>query len=154
MIGGLTQRVRDNICGFSKRKAFSASSIAKAIGEPNAAMVQQVFADLVDRGELLRKGPGKYVYAGSSKRGRKSPVTERVLRSMHLANSFTARDIAILAEATKNFVYKIIRALAAKGDLIDVGTSDNLSGQAERRFKVKNRDAFYLEHLIREHRAK
>jgi len=146
---GLTAKIRACISGFSSRKTFSAPTIGRLIEEPNAPMVRAVFDDLHKRGEIIKKGPGRYSYKGASKLwGKANPVTRRIWRAMHVSRTFSARDIAILADGTKPFVDKIIRVLAASGEVVVAGKKRNVNGYLETIHRIKDRDGFYLKHLI------
>lgn len=149
MKDGLTARVRACISGFSKRKTFSASAVAQLIEEPNAPMVRAVFANLLKRGEIIKKGPGRYSYKGISKLWQKeNPVTKRIWRAMHVSKTFSATDITILADGTKPFADRIIRVLAASGEVVAAGKKRNVNGHLETIYRIKDRDGFYLKHLI------
>ncbi len=149
MTAGITSRVRDCISSFSRRKSFSASAVARMIGEPNAAMVQQVFADLLERGEIVKLAQGQYRYLGVGHFWRKpNPVTRRLLRAMHVSLAFSARDLVVLTDATRSFAHKLIKRLVASGDVVLVGMQKSINGQSEATYRVKDRDAFYLKHLI------
>ncbi len=149
MTDGLTSKVRDYIKDLPKKKAFSASEVARMIGEPNALMVQQVFADLIGRGEIIKIEPGRYSYVGVCKLWQKpSPVTWRMLRAMHVSGSFSARDLVTLADGTRNFAYKLICRLEASGEIVPAGKQKNINGCPEKVYRVKDRDAFYLKYLI------
>jgi hypothetical protein len=134
---------------FSSRKIFTAAAIAEALGECDAFMVRRVLVKLAERGEITRKGRGKYSNKGDSKPRKKSaPVTSRALRAMYLSKVFISRDIALLADAKRNFVNSLIRRLAASGEIVPVGRQKDTSGQMVTAHKVKDRDAFYLKHII------
>ncbi len=151
MRNGLTAKVRGCITGFSNRKTFSASTIARLVEEPNAPMVRAVFANLLKRGEIIKKGPGRYSYKGISKLWKKeNPVTRRIWRAMHVSRTFSARDIAILAEGRRPFVDKVIRVLVASGEVVAAGKRRNVNGYLETIYRIKARDAFYLKYLLEE----
>jgi hypothetical protein len=149
MNSGLTGRVRECISGFSKRKTFSASAVAKLIGQSNAFAVQAVFSNLMERGEIIKEARGKYRYKGASGLGKKEgPITSRIFRAMHVSRIFSARDITVLSDSTRSFVYKLIRVLVASGEITGAGVKENINGRLEATYRIKNRDDFYLKHLI------
>jgi hypothetical protein len=114
-------------------------------------MVRAVFDDLHKRGEIIKKGPGRYSYKGISKLWKKeNPVTRRIWRAMHVSRAFSARDVVILADGTRPFVGKMIRVLIASGEVVVVGKRRNVNGYLETIYRIKDRDAFYLKHLLGE----
>ncbi|MFZ2446064.1 MAG: hypothetical protein WAW37_06890 [Syntrophobacteraceae bacterium] len=150
MRGGLTEKIRACLSALPQRARFSASKIARVIGEPNALRVQAIFADLVERKEIIKEAPGSYRYIGTSKLWKKkSALTDKILRAMHVKKAFSAREVALLSDCKKNTVYKVIRQLYAHDELIKVGMDKNINGQKEVIHKLKDRDSFYLKHIMK-----
>jgi hypothetical protein len=95
MSGGLTQRVRACMSGFAKQKIFTAPAVAEMIGEPDSSMIRRVFANLLRRGEIIKRSRGRYSYKGKKELWKRAnPVSVRVFRAMHVSRAFSASDIA------------------------------------------------------------
>ena len=149
MTKGLSGRIRGCISAFSSRRTFSAPAVARMIGESDARAVENILADFLARGEIIKKAPGRYSYKGVSKfRKKPSPVTLRIYRAMHVSRTFSAQDIVILSDATMRFVLVLIQELMESGDIVTAGKRKNINCRWEVIRRVKDQDAFYLKHLI------
>jgi len=145
---GLAQSVRAHLQGLSRGKNFSPAEVAGALGLPNAIKVRDVFHDFMKRSEIKRVGPGRYRYSGVKlHRERPREIKARLYRAMHIRGIFSARQIAMLADADKHYAQKLIRQLVRAGDVEVAGKEKTHRGTIERTYRVRRRDAFYLEYV-------
>jgi hypothetical protein len=74
-------------------------------------------------------------------------MKERILRAMHVKNSFSRRDLALLTDARPQYVERVLASLLRTGEVIRAGRTRGRSGQWEGVYRLKDKDAFYLKHI-------
>ena len=145
---GDASRVRAYLSGLSPRRTFTPAQVAQALGEKNAVTTNYVFKDFMRRGEIVRVSPGHYRRAGKFKlREGRAVLKLQILRAMHLKDFFSAREIAVLSDATRGYVSKVIRELARAGEVQRIGGRKDLFGNSEGVYRLVDRDGFFLNHL-------
>jgi hypothetical protein len=70
-------------------------------------------------------------------------VREKVCRAMHVKGRFTVRDVAVLSDADRSYVYLLVRKLQDAGAIRADGKTEG-PRKNEQAFLVKNRDEFFL----------
>lgn len=150
MRDGLAYRIRACISRFRKLRVFSAPEVAILIREPSTPRVTSAFRDFMDRGEIVRVGLGRYQITTKPIRlwSKTSEYRLRLISAMHVSGRFSASDIALLSDATKNFTHKVVRELRNKGDIVRIGGKEGLRGQIESVYQVKSLDDFFLKYLM------
>ena len=144
----LANKKREHLQSFSRRKTFSAVEVAKALGLSDVSKVNRAFGDFYRRGEIERVSRGRYRYRKIQLKSGIIPVIkQRMLRAMHITGCFTIRKIAMLAEADRKYVTRVVRTLVKEGGVEQVGKKKNIQGAMDKVFRVRNRDAFYLKHV-------
>ena len=74
-------------------------------------------------------------------------MKERILRAMHVKNSFSRRDLAQLTDARPQYVERVLASLLRAGEVTRAGRIKGRSGQWEGVYRLKDKDAFYLKHI-------
>lgn len=145
---GLAPKVREHIQSLGHLKYFRCSEVARALGEPTANRVREVFRDMIRRGEIRTVGPARYKYQhGHELNHRRRRVLSRIFRAMYAKGSFSAREIVVLSDAEKSTVHKRIRRLVATGYLVKGRWQKSPRGNMERLYQVRNPDTFFLKFI-------
>lgn len=84
--------------------------------------------------------------AGYEKR-RQPEKLRRIFRCMHVKGSFSALDIAKVADVTRSYAEKTARYLTEKGHLEVAGHGKNSAGARVKIYRVRHRDRFQTEVL-------
>lgn len=144
---GAAAKIRHYMQGFARQKRFEQIVVAEEIGLPINA-VRHAFRDMQERGEIERVTYGRYRYLSTPRLHlRNAEIKARLMRAMHVKSAFSAREIAVLADAKVDSAYRVIVKLTASEDLEHIGQQKNPRGHTERVFRVRNRDAFFLKYL-------
>ncbi len=144
---GCASDIRAHLSSLPKKETFSAAGVAGEIGR-DGVQVQHAFVDFERRGEIVKARSGLFRYIGvDNPRGDRSSIKPRLFRAMHVSSHFSAREITVLADSTRNYTDKVVRELLKTGEIEITGVRKGLRGQHERLFRLRNKDAFFLKHL-------
>ncbi len=145
---GTMAKVRGHISNL-KGKNFSSAEVARALNIANVTQVQHSFIELQKQGEIERVSYGRYRFI----RG-KLPILKpdnrkaKIFRAMHIKGLFSASEITVLTEASRDFIYQVIEQLLKSDDLEGVGMRKNLNGRYEKTYRVRHRDEFYKYYVL------
>lgn len=108
-----------------QQRDFSPAQVANGLGLPHGKerdSLRNAVSNFFQRGEIIRGKGGKYKYNHTWRRIDDSPVRDRVLKAAYVyGKPFTASDLQRLAGVPdKNYVQKILRRLAARGEIVRV----------------------------------
>ncbi len=148
---GTAQRVREHISGLSR--PFSPVGVARAVGlDPTE--VHPALSDMLERGEIQRVGAARYRYVGVALGVRSTQeVRPRIYKAIQFRGAFSAREIAISAESSKSFVFKIIKGLLTDGHLEVVGKQRNpYTDQMEKVYRLRHPDNFHRRYILNLHK--
>jgi hypothetical protein len=142
---GNTKKVREWLAATAiDGRICSGTEIGQALGL-TPRLVQRVIAEMVMSGEVERVCHGRYQYAhGPGAKASPQVVRPRILRAMHTLGSFSCADIALIADARRDYVERTARRLTESGDLERVCQRPNAQNVPCWVYRVRHRDEFYL----------
>ncbi|MEM5786267.1 MAG: hypothetical protein AAGU11_03040 [Syntrophobacteraceae bacterium] len=140
------RRVRNYVSQL--KGAFSPKSVAAAL-ELEPKRIHSVFSDMIVRGEVEKLGFASYRYRTLDIGVRSTQkVRPRVFKAMHIRGTFSAREIAVLTDADRTFVYRIVRELVAASAIEFVCDQAVKDRVIEKVYRVKHRDDFYRQYVL------
>jgi len=74
-------------------------------------------------------------------------VRPRILKAIHTRVAFSLWKIAVLSDADRSYVWRIVRELLKSGEIEAVCSRKRANGQSEHVYRVRHRDDFYLRHV-------
>lgn len=144
---GLAAKVRTQLQEWSSFKVFTAKEVAHKIGAERT-QIQDLFRDMMRRGEIVRVGIGLYQYrSGHKLKSQPYTLAPRVYRAIHAKRHFSAREISVITDGKKNSVQKVIRSLIRRGAIRAGGSQKTLRGHIERVYWIKDSNQFFLEYV-------
>jgi hypothetical protein len=145
---GIAARVRELLQGLPRGQSFSPALAARKTGL-TLDQVCHILASFLGRGEVERTRKGRYRYLGAAAiQPRSAPAKQRQFRAMHIRHTFTAGEIALLADAKRDYVYEVIRDLLESGEVEKTGKRKGGRDRLETVYGIRNKDDFFRKHLI------
>ena len=137
---GVTDRIRNTIrdMGF-----FTARQVTQKLRDYNKESIYRTLSELLAAGEIDRLARG--FYRTRSLRKRHTGVQHRVFRAMYVRGTFSAREIRRLTDTQLNYTQVLIRRMRIAGYVEETGKARAHDGRLEMRFRIRDRDKFYLE---------
>ena len=112
--------------------------------------ITSALRDFCKAGEIRRIESAKKaeapVYEYLQEKTAGSGVREKVYRAMHVKGRFTVRDVAVLSDADRSYVYLLVRKLLDTGAIRPDGKAEG-PRKNELAYLVKNRDEFFLKYV-------
>ena len=130
-MGNATQMLRN----FAAANSVIKKSEAKKALNLTKNQVASSFDTLVRQGYLTRIGHGLYKSVPTVEKP-SCEVTEKIWRAMKVKRVFSYADIALLAETTKDYVYKLCRKYRADGYLKPAGVRPTYGSGTEKLFRL------------------
>jgi hypothetical protein len=122
------------------RNYAAVNSIVKK-GEVKAALnftpdqVKHTFDSLIKEGHLIRIGHGIYKFVPTVEKPA-CEVTEKIWRAMKVKRVFSYSDLALLAETSKDYVYKLFRKYRAENYIKPAGVRKTYGSGTEKLFRL------------------
>ncbi len=93
---------------------FTRTAVREALGL-DREIVDTAIDTLIRTKRLRKTGKAVFEWIPEKKKGKESPLEERIWHAMRINPSWSAADIAVQAGTTVNYVYKRLRAYRALG---------------------------------------
>ncbi|MCF6246897.1 MAG: hypothetical protein L3J69_05995 [Desulfobacula sp.] len=126
-----TQMLRN----FAAANSVIKKSEAKKALNLTKNQVSSCFDTLIRQGYLTRIGHGLYKSVPTVEKP-VCEVTEKIWRAMKVKRVFAYADIAMLADTTKDYVYKLFRGFRAEGYVKPAGARPTYGSGTEKLFRL------------------
>ena len=130
-----------------KKRPFASKDIHGLIPGASYNKIRSALTDFIERGEVVRVSPGKYLYNGPHSSGRRSPLAQKIFKAMYVSSRFAVSDIQRLTgQEDRGYIDRIVRKLKKSGRLQQVGRRRCIHGAvAETIWRIKEPQRFRIE---------